>query len=65
MVAIITCKGGTKTLINKRAQGPLIGMSVHKVREKYHAAYKTALMMDLTALSIRLNMKLISNKKIF
>ena len=33
-------------------------MYVHKVREKHHPANQTAFMMELTALSIRLNMKL-------
>ena len=40
-------------------------MSVQKVRETHHSAHLTTLIMDLTALSIRLNLKLISNKKIF
>ena len=40
-------------------------MAVHKVREKHHPAHQPALMMDLTALLIRSNMKLRINKIIF
>ena len=43
---------------NKKASGPWVAhlrMFVHKVREKHHEAHKTALVMDLTALSIWLN----------
>ena len=46
---------------NKRAQWPWVA----HLEKSVHATHKTALMMDLTALSIRLNMELISNKKIF
>ena len=53
---------------NNRAKGPWVAnlrMSVHKVREKQHPVRQTALMIDLTAHSIRLNMKLRSYKMIF
>ena len=45
----------------KRTQEPWVAhlrMSAHKVKEKHHVAHQTVLIMDLTALSIKPNMKL-------
>ena len=53
---------------NKRAQGAWVShlrMSVYKVREKHHRAHQTVLIMDLTLLSIKSNMKFRINEKIF
>ena len=53
---------------NKMAQGPKVAhmrMSVHKVRGKYHIAHQTVLIMNLTALSIKSNMKLRLNENFF